>query len=273
MNEYNVEDYNLFDEAISTTNTFKNNLDSVSELVNESKNIIGNQSVFMGPIQENCMEVFGKLNTSLDSITTNFTTMASFLDSANTSYKNGDKNASNLILSTDSSGNVITATASELSGSNNTEQVWNYLISKGFSPAGAAGIMGNLVRESGLIAGNVQNGMGYSDEAYVNGIKNGTISREQFINDSRGFGIAQWTYSTRKAALYDALGPENIDNLSMQLDFMCNEMGGNLRNSMMNATSPAAAANEFHNVYERSADRTTANRQNSAVSIYNQYVA
>lgn len=272
MNEYNVEDYNLFDEAISTTNTFKNNLDSVSELVNESKTIIGNQSVFMGPIQENCMEVFGKLDSTFDSISTNFTTMASYLDTANTSYKNGDQNAANLILSTDSSGNVFTATASSLSGNSNSEQIWNYLIQKGFSPAGAAGIMGNLERESGFIAGNVQNGMGYSDEAYVNGIKNGTISRQQFINDSRGFGIAQWTYSTRKAALYDALGPENIDNLSMQLDFMCNEMGSDLRNSMMNATSPTAAADEFHRVYERSADRTTTRRQNAAANIYNQYV-
>lgn len=132
--------------------------------------------------------------------------------------------------------------------------------------------MGNLERESGFIASNVQNGMGYSDEAYVNGIKNGTISREQFINDSRGFGIAQWTYSTRKAALYDALGPENIDNLSMQLDFMCNEMGSNLRNSMMNATNPAAAAQTFHNVYERSADSSTRNRENSAANIYNRFV-
>lgn len=272
MNEYNVEDYNLFDEAISTTNNFKNNLDSVSDMVNESRTIISNQSVFMGPIQENCVEVFGKLDTSFDSIVTNFTTMANYLDQANTSYKNGDQNASNLILSMDSGGNVFTATASALNGSNNSEQIWNYLIEKGFSPAGAAGIMGNLVRESGLIAGNVQNGMGYSDEAYVSGIKNGTITREQFINDSRGFGIAQWTYSTRKAALYDALGPENIDNLSMQLDFMCNEMSGDLKSSMMNATNPSAAADQFHRVYERSADRTSTNRQNSAVSIYNQYV-
>lgn len=272
MDEYNVSNYDIFDDAINTTTNYKNELDSVMDVLNESKMILSSQDVFMGPAQESCMEAFAQIASSFTMISDNFSTMSGYLSKTKDSYQSGDSSASNLILSTDNSGKVFEATASSLNGNSNSEMIWNYLIEKGFSPAGAAGIMGNLERESGFISGNVQNGMGYSDEAYVNGIKSGAISRDQFIHDSRGFGIAQWTYYSRKAALYDALGPQNIDNLSMQLDFMLNEMSPDLKSSMMNATSPAAAAQTFHRVYERSADRSTRNRENSATNIYNQYV-
>lgn len=35
-----------------------------------------------------------------------------------------------------------------LTGQNNEEKIWNYLVEKGLSKAGAAGLMGNLYAES-----------------------------------------------------------------------------------------------------------------------------
>jgi hypothetical protein len=113
--------------------------------------------------------------------------------------------------------------------------------------------------------------MGYSDEEYVAAIKNGTISREDFINDGRGFGIAQWTYSTRKAALYDTLGAENIDNLSAQLDFMDNEIGSSLKNTLNNSSSASSAATTFERVYENAGTPNMSARTSNANNFYSQY--
>ena len=161
----------------------------------------------------------------------------------------------------------------QLTGNTNRDKIYNYLTGMGFSSAGAAAVMGNLRQESGFSANNVQDGMGYSDEDYVADIKSGKISREEFMNDGRGFGIAQWTYPARKAKLYDKLGAQNIDSLEGQLDFMYNEMGEDLRNSMKTADDVNSATTKFHNVYERSADTSMSGRQSFAREVYDAYNA
>ena len=90
-------------------------------------------------------------------------------------------------------------------------------------------------------------------------------------SDGRGFGIAQWTYPTRKAKLYDKLGAQNIDSLEGQLDFMYNEMSDDLKNSMKSATDVNSATTKFHNVYERSADKSMSGRQGFAREVYDAY--
>lgn len=44
-----------------------------------------------------------------------------------------------------------------LRGKTAEEQIYNFLIGKGMTPAGAAGLMGNLYAESGLKPTNIQN--------------------------------------------------------------------------------------------------------------------
>ena len=44
-----------------------------------------------------------------------------------------------------------------LTGKTNEEKIWNYLVGKGLSKAGAAGLMGNLNAESALNPQNLQN--------------------------------------------------------------------------------------------------------------------
>ena len=58
-----------------------------------------------------------------------------------------------------------------LTGKTNAQKIWNYLIAKGLSTAGAAGVMGNLNAESALKANNLQNSyekkLGYTDASYT----------------------------------------------------------------------------------------------------------
>ena len=87
-----------------------------------------------------------------------------------------------------------------LKGNTIEEQVWNYLLFNINNEFGVAGLMGNLYAESGLKSTNLQNSfekkLNMTDETYT--IEVDTGSYDNFINDKAGYGIAQWTYNTRK---------------------------------------------------------------------------
>ena len=92
-----------------------------------------------------------------------------------------------------------------LTGKNNEEKIWNYLKAQGMTDCGAAGLMGNLYAESGLIPTNLQNSyekkLGYTDATYTEAVDSGAYSN--FVKDSAGYGLAQWTYWSRKKGLLD----------------------------------------------------------------------
>lgn len=271
-------DYGQFSSAINKVNTLNTDLDAQKTAIVGYQNSLNNESIFAGPICDSCIEGFTNLNKTIDLTVSNFSTIKGYVNSALNNYQSADS-VSVMYLDIKDGKVIESATATtpgsttQLTGDSNRDKVHNYLISAGFSEAGAAAIMGNLRQESGYLANNVQNGMGYSDEDYVADIKSGKISREEFMNDGRGFGIAQWTYPTRKAKLYDTLGKDNIDSLEGQLDFMCDEMGEDLRNSMKSASDVNSATTKFHNKYERSADTSMSGRQNFAREVYNTYNA
>ena len=274
MNEYNISDYGIFSDAISTTTTLSSSVDTCQSSLNTCNNTINNESVFMGPIAEKCIQFLNNLSTDLDSVKANLGTMSNYLIQTSANYKAGDEAASQAQLKLDSATfSSLTSGGVALTGADNGEKIWNYLASQGMTQYAIAGIMGNLQQESNLRPDNVQNGMGYEDADYVAGIKSGEITREEFINDSRGFGLAQWTYHTRKAALYDTLGPENIDSLSGQLAFMVDEMGTELIDKMNNASSAEAATNVFQYSYERAGIPNMEGRIQYANEFYSKYTS
>lgn len=105
-----------------------------------------------------------------------------------------------------------------------------FLRQKGVSNKGIAALLGNLWQESTgynskNIQGSFESKLG-NDVDYTNKINSGSYSRDQFINDKAGYGIGQWTYSTRKAALWDALKGNgyNIDDFGQQVEFLWQEL-------------------------------------------------
>ena len=92
-----------------------------------------------------------------------------------------------------------------LKGKNTEEKIWNFLTEKIINEYGAAGLMGNLYAESGLNPLNLQDSfqkkLNYNDNTYTSAVDNGTYSN--FIKDGAGYGLAQWTYWTRKRDLQD----------------------------------------------------------------------
>ena len=89
----------------------------------------------------------------------------------------------------------------------NANKIWIFLKSKGFNDYSCAGIIGNMDAESGLNPKNLQDScqgrLGLGDEEYTKNTDSGVYTRTQFTHDSAGYGLAQWTWHTRKAAMYD----------------------------------------------------------------------
>ena len=152
-----------------------------------------------------------------------------------------------------------------LIGKNNEEKIWNYLKSKGLNDYACASLMGNLQAESGLNSCNMENSYerekGFTDTTYVQAVDNGTYTKEQFIDDQVGFGIAQWTWWARKKALYEYAKSKgaSIGNLEVQLEFLYQELSTSYKgvlSALKNATSILEASNvvlfKFENPYDKS---------------------
>lgn len=170
-----------------------------------------------------------------------------------------------------------------LIGANNEEKIWNYLKAKGLNNYGIAGCMGNLFAESGLNPRNLQNTfekkLGYTDETYVAAVDSGEYAG--FTRDGAGFGLAQWTYHTRKQGLLQFAKARNrsIGDLEVQLDYLWKEMVedfGSVLKKLKAAKSVQVASDEMLLKYEKPADTGSATRKKRAEygqKYYNKYAA
>lgn len=142
--------------------------------------------------------------------------------------------------------------------------------------------MGNLFAESGLKADNLQNSfntrLGMTDAEYTAAVDGGSYTN--FVRDSAGYGLAQWTYYSRKQALYDyakAAGA-SIGSLDMQLAFLWQELQGykGVISALMDAMSVRAASDAVLTGYEKPADQSEAVKQRRAAygqEYYDRYAA
>ena len=79
------------------------------------------------------------------------------------------------------------------------KQIFDALVGAGMTVEGACGMLGNMTAESTMQPNIAQRGMTtMSDIEYTFAADNGSVD---FANDSVGYGLCQWTYHTRKAAL------------------------------------------------------------------------
>lgn len=150
-----------------------------------------------------------------------------------------------------------------LAGKNNEEKIWNYLKGAGLNDFGTAGLMGNLYAESGLIPNNVENlyekRLGVTDASYTAAVDSGKY--QFFSTDKAGYGLAQWTYCSRKAELLDYAQccRKSIGDLEMQLDFLMKELREDYKAVLAvlkTAGSVRAASDTVLLKFERPADQS-----------------
>ena len=135
--------------------------------------------------------------------------------------------------------------------SKNAKTAYDYFINKGLSPAQAAGIIGNLMQESGVNPGSVQSG-------------------------GPGRGIAQWSVGERwqgVLAMAKAQGKQPGD-LGVQLDYLWKELttteSGSLA-ALKGTSSASQAAVVFEQHFERAGTPKNAARIANAESVLAKY--
>lgn len=109
------------------------------------------------------------------------------------------------------------------------QTIYNQLRKHGITEAGALGVVGNFWCESNCEPYRLQGDFSpyrTASHIYVQNVTNGSISREQFAKDAKGFGIYQLTFWTRKQGYYDywKQSGKNLDNAELQVDYAVKEM-------------------------------------------------
>lgn len=139
--------------------------------------------------------------------------------------------------------------------------------------------MANLYIESGLDPKNLQNSfekkLKYTNESYTQSVDNG--SYKNFIHDRAGYGLAQWSYYSRKEKLlnYAKKNKKSIGDLYIQLDFLLTELESyNLIKLLKTTNSVKKATVEVMLKFERPADQSKSaqkKRTSYGESFYNKY--
>lgn len=119
---------------------------------------------------------------------------------------------------------------SKIESTMTVKEIYDWLKNCGLTDTGVSGLLGNIKAESGIRSNNLQNGfetkLGLTDKQYTDMVNNGTYSKTQFVNDSAGYGLIQWTYWSRKLGLYEYAESinHNIDSVEMQLQYLMQEL-------------------------------------------------
>lgn len=86
------------------------------------------------------------------------------------------------------------------------QTIYNALRKGGLSRWGALAVMGNLQAESGNESVRLQGDFDAArrvSKTYAAEVDSGVKSRNTYSRDARGWGLAQWTFWSRKEGLYD----------------------------------------------------------------------
>ncbi|MBP3536944.1 MAG: N-acetylmuramoyl-L-alanine amidase [Muribaculaceae bacterium] len=162
---------------------------------------------------------------------------------------------------TGSGASVVSGSPS--TGSKSDEKIiWDFLMGKIGNACGVAGLMGNLFAESALRSDNLQNTyekkLGYSDDEYTAAVDCGDYTN--FVKDSAGYGLAQWTHWSRKQGLlnYAKAQKKSICDLSMQLGYLYKELSESYKtvlSTLKKATSVQEASDVVLTKFERPANQ------------------
>lgn len=109
------------------------------------------------------------------------------------------------------------------------QTIYNTLRKHGMTEAGALAMLGNFECESTCEPNRVQgDGSAYRtiSKSYTANYMNGVWGKDRFVNGMTGYGLAQWTYPTRQAELWDfwKASGKALDDPTMQCDFAVKEL-------------------------------------------------
>lgn len=141
--------------------------------------------------------------------------------------------------------------------------MWDFFKSKGLNDYGVAGLMGNLYAESTLRPTNLQQTyekkLGMSDAEYTAAVDADIYTN--FVKDSAGYGLAQWTYWTLKQDMlnYHKKANKSIGDGQTQMEFLVYQLStkySGVFKTLQEAKSIREASDAVLLKFERPADQS-----------------
>lgn len=145
------------------------------------------------------------------------------------------------------------------------KKMWDYFLKSGMNEYGVAGVMGNLNAESTLRPANLediyQKTLGMTDAEYTAAVDTGVYTN--FIKDSAGYGLAQWTYWTLKRDMlaYHQKKGKSIGDGDTQMEFLVYQLSNQypeVWKILTTAKSVREASDAMLLKFERPADQSEA---------------
>lgn len=157
------------------------------------------------------------------------------------------------------------------------QSIWNYLKTHTeLSDEAVAGIMGNMEAESNCEACRMQGDFSSDRSKSKEYARQTNAGTNNFINDSIGFGLCQWTYYSRKQNLLNCCRSygKGVEDEEAQLAFMLAEMQTEyvaMWRRLLTTNTIADAATLMCREYERPAVLNITDRTKYGQQIYNTY--
>ena len=158
--------------------------------------------------------------------------------------------------------------------------IWDYLLQRIDNPYGVAGLMGNLYVESKLnpklLESSFARKIGLTSDEYTQLVDSQKYAN--FAHDGGGYGLAQWTFWTRKQGLLEAAqkAHKSIGDLDLQLDYLWTELQSykTVVNTLKTAKSVREASDVVVVRYEKpknQSEKFLANRANYGQKYFDAY--
>lgn len=154
------------------------------------------------------------------------------------------------------------------------ESIYKALRAEGMSHAGACGMLGNMMAESGMKAEIAQRGMtSVTDREYTELYD---AAPEKCIYDGVGYGLCQWTYHSRKRKLseFSKVRGISVSDENMQACFVIEELKTDypgLWEYLRSCADSSKAAEKICREYERPAVNNIAVRAGYAAEFERQF--
>ncbi|MBQ3307455.1 MAG: C39 family peptidase [Bacilli bacterium] len=187
MEDYNITDYGIFGDAINTTGLVKSSIEACNDAIKQGQSILQDETIFMGPICDSCVEGFSKVTNKFTILNDNFTVISDYFIDAASTYKEGDDEASIKVLSFGNDGKMTSGTMSNYNyngtpiyynqkgyvGEDGVLHEWpttwgKTIASSGCGPTSLASIFATLFGDNSITPTTIANEMSYDGNIGMN---------------------------------------------------------------------------------------------------------
>ena len=176
-------------------------LSKIKNMFSSLGDSIANNGI-VGTISNGLSSFMGSASSVVSGIANTFTSGSSNIKPASSTRSGSDANKANMM------------------------KIWKALKSAGWTEESIAGLLGNIQKESGIESVRMQGDLARDRSKSNKYTANCENNKQSFVRDSVGYGLCQWTYPTRKAALYDFAHERNksIGDFDTQVEFIKHEI-------------------------------------------------